>query len=1049
MNTLSIPVVAMASISLYVGSYRLLIYTRRRKYREDLTFAILCFVIVFYDAFCVGLYNSASVSEGVQWQRAQFISLAVFVPAFLWFVSDYTHQKPGTIIHIYEAFYLLAIIVQLVDRSSLTFLIDQPSIKHIVLFRSLTITYYEATLGLFSSIQSWVGMIASAYILIIGIRYFKSGHKQEAMPLILAIVLMYAAGLNDTLVSNGLYHFVYLMEYAYLATISVMAYSLSNTVVEAAIAKDALKKSEERFRSLVETTSDWVWEVNADGLYTYSSPKVYDVLGYGPREIIGRRPFDFMPPDEAKRVSAIFQETVQNEKPLERAENINIKKDGGLVVLETSGVPFFDEHGKLLGYRGIDRDITERKRTEQALELSEKKFYEAFHSSPVMMTIEGEDHKFIDVNQAFLDGLGYSREEVLGKSGSELNLWTSVEDTQKVQKMGAEQNSVYNFEMGFRRKSGEVGTILLSNDKFEVNGKSYELTSGLDITERRQMADRIFEQKELAEVTLRSIGDAVITTNIDRLVEFLNPVAENLTGWKMEEAIGQNLIEVFRVINEESRKPVVDPVERCLREGRAVGLANHSVLISRDGHEFSIDDSAAPIRNRRGEIIGTVLVFHDVTEERRLSLQVAHDAMHDSLTGLVNRREFDKRLERALMSTKERNISHVLCYLDLDQFKIVNDTAGHAAGDELLKQVARLLRGMFRQRDTLARLGGDEFGLLLENCQLDHAVVICNDILARIRDSSFLWEGNSFQVGVSIGIVPITTEKQNINQLLSQADVACYTAKDLGRNRVYVYQTEDSETSQRHSEILQAAHMKDAIIHEQFLLYCQPIAQLTGEHSSFSNYEVLLRMLSNEKDLVLPSVFIPPAERYGLMPTIDRWVIRQTFSTMSKYAVENVQITINLSGNSLDDDDLLEYVLQQLQEFSIPANHICFEITETAAIHHLNKAQTFIHGFRERGGKIALDDFGSGFSSFRYLKSLAVDYIKIDGAFVSDMLANPGDQAMVEAITRVAHTLGIYVIAEHATNQETVNRLREIGVEGVQGFGIGFPVPVEEAWTTE
>jgi EAL domain-containing protein (putative c-di-GMP-specific phosphodiesterase class I) len=240
--------------------------------------------------------------------------------------------------------------------------------------------------------------------------------------------------------------------------------------------------------------------------------------------------------------------------------------------------------------------------------------------------------------------------------------------------------------------------------------------------------------------------------------------------------------------------------------------------------------------------------------------------------------------------------------------------------------------------------------------------------------------------------------------------------------------------------------MQDAIDHDQFILYCQPIAQLVRDHSDISSYEVLIRMLNDERDLVLPGVFIPPAERYGLMPAIDRWVIKQTFSTIYMYDIDNIQISINLSGNSLDDENLLEYVLQQLQEFSIPPNQICFEITETAAIHHLSKAQEFIREFRKRGGKIALDDFGSGFSSFHYLKSLPVDYIKIDGAFVSNMVTSPGDTAIVEAITKVAHTLGIYVIAEHATDQETVNRLREIGVEGVQGYGIGFPTPVEAIW---
>lgn len=570
-----------------------------------------------------------------------------------------------------------------------------------------------------------------------------------------------------------------------------------------------------------------------------------------------------------------------------------------------------------------------------------------------------------------------------------------------------------------------------------------------ELSQRKQMQDILFDEKERAEVTLHSIGDAVITTDIHAQVEYLNPVAENLTGWNIKDAFGQPLERVFKVINEESRKPVLDPVARCLQEGRVIELANHSILIRRDGQEFSIDDSAAPIRNRKGEVIGAVLVFHDITEERRLTRQVAHDAMHDGLTGLVNRREFEKRLGRALNSAKERNLTHVLCYLDLDQFKIVNDTAGHVAGDELLRQLAELLSGLFRQRDTFARLGGDEFGLLLENCQLDQAQVICNKILAKTRDFSFAWGGNNFQVSVSIGITPITAEKESANQLLSQADIACYAAKDLGRNRFNVYQSEDSETAQRHGEIIQAARMRDAVINDQFILYCQPIAELRQESQDFSRYEVLLRMQNDENKLSLPSAFIPSAERYGLMPAIDRWVIRRTFAAIAKSKLQGVQVTINLSGNSLDDDGLFEYVVEQLNEFSIPPTQICFEITETAAIHHISKARDFTQAFRERGGKIALDDFGSGFSSFRYLKTLPVDYIKIDGEFVREMLANPNDQAMVEAITQVAHTLGIYVIAEHATNIETVNRLRELGVEGAQGFGIGFPIPVEDAWKNE
>jgi two-component system, LuxR family, sensor kinase FixL len=414
MNTLSIPVVAMASISLYVGLYHLSIYIRRPQYREDLTFALLCFSAVFYDTFCVGLYNATSVSEGVQWQRAQLIALAALVPAFLWFVSDYTHQKPGIFIYASSIYYLFATIVQLVDRSSLTWLVDQPSIKNIILPFGLSVTYYEVTFGIFTTIQSLMGMLISIYPLVMSIRYYRDGHKKETIPLFLGISFMFVAAFHDTLVSNDFYHFIYLMEYAYLGIIVVMAYSLSNMVVEAAIAKDALRKSEERFRSLVETTSDWVWEVDISGTYTYSNPRVRELLGYEPQEIIGKNPTELMLPGEAKRIEEIFLDVASRQKSFERLENTSLRKDGQLVVLETNGVPFFDANGKLLGYRGIDRDITERKRSEKALQESEERYRRLVEVSPIPMWIN-QNGLITYMNPAALQTLGATQlDQVIG-----------------------------------------------------------------------------------------------------------------------------------------------------------------------------------------------------------------------------------------------------------------------------------------------------------------------------------------------------------------------------------------------------------------------------------------------------------------------------------------------------------------------------------------------------------------------------------------------------------------------------------------------------------
>ncbi len=563
--------------------------------------------------------------------------------------------------------------------------------------------------------------------------------------------------------------------------------------------------------------------------------------------------------------------------------------------------------------------------------------------------------------------------------------------------------------------------------------------------ERERIQNALFDEKERAQVTLDSIGDAVITADQHGHVEYLNPVAEKLTGWTAEEALQQPLGRVFQIINEVSREPIADPVERCLEEGKVIGLANHTVLIRRDGREFGIDDSAAPIRNREGQVIGVVLVFHDVTEARRLQRQMAYDATHDTLTGLVNRREFETRLNHCLTSAKERKLQHALCYLDLDQFKVINDTVGHIAGDEMLKQVSRLLSGLFRYRDTLARLGGDEFGLLLENCPMEKAIEAANKIIDHLSVYQFTWEGQSFRVGASIGIVKISEQTQSIAQALSEADVACYTAKDLGRGRFHVYQAEDIETAQRHGEILQAVQLRDAIDKDLFQLYCQPVVPLVENNSHVQYYELLLRLKGDDQKVILPNTFIPSAERYGLMTSIDRWVIQTALSTLAtELSDRELRLSINLSGNSLNDETLLDFVKTQFNKYSIPPEWICFEITETAAIQNLNKAQYFVSEVRRLGAQIALDDFGSGLSSFRYLKTLPVDFLKIDGSFVKDMLESQNDKAMVTAIHQLGHTMGIYTIAEHVEQEEIIAQLRELGVDYAQGYALGYPKPFEE-----
>jgi diguanylate cyclase (GGDEF)-like protein len=425
-----------------------------------------------------------------------------------------------------------------------------------------------------------------------------------------------------------------------------------------------------------------------------------------------------------------------------------------------------------------------------------------------------------------------------------------------------------------------------------------------------------------------------------------------------------------------------------------------------------------------------------------------YQAQHDDLTGLINRREFEVRLERCLKSVHENNAQHIFCYLDLDQFKLVNDTCGHSAGDELLKQVSVLLANKMRDRDTLARLGGDEFGLLLENCSLADANQINNALLKIIRDYRFIHDDKIFNIGVSIGLVVINRGFENVSEIIHAADSACYSAKSAGRNQSFLFNAGDIEVVQHRSAVESISDITDEIDDEQFMLYCQPIVPLTSQITEIIHYEILLRKIDLDGKIILPTTFIPSAERYHLMPNIDRWVIKNVFLAYRKLMDINAEkcnyvFSINLSGTSLGDKSLLGFIQDMFVKYSIPPESICFEITETAAIVNLKNTILLFSALRKLGCSFALDDFGSGMSSFTYLKNFDVDYLKIDGTFVKEMHINKIDHAMVRSIHSVAEAMNIKTVAEFVENEDILRELKNIGVHYGQGLYLGAPVTVK------
>ena len=574
---------------------------------------------------------------------------------------------------------------------------------------------------------------------------------------------------------------------------------------------------------------------------------------------------------------------------------------------------------------------------------------------------------------------------------------------------------------------------------------SLSIIIALNVSRRTLNSEKTLQiEKELAEVTLYSIGDAIITIGPDNLINEMNPVAEELTGWRKSNALRKQLDDVLNLKSEESNNDIPNPVIESIKSNKSIYSNQDATLIRKDDKVFAIEYTAAPITDSDQKNHGGIIVFRDVTPMRTMAYQLSYQASHDSLTGLVNRREFEIRLKHAIGSAYSDHQNHVLFYLDLDQFKIINDTCGHVAGDELLKQISIRLKSKLRDGDTIARLGGDEFGVLLKSCSIDKATQIAEQLRESIKEVRFVWGDKSFDTGVSIGVVPINITSGNVSDILSAADTACYEAKDQGRNRIHVYHIDDDSLTKRRGEMQWVHRITDALDHDKFTLFCQEIVPLTNESHNQYFYELLVRIQNDDQSMVMPMAFIPAAERYNLMPVIDKVVIEKALDELIllNRINSNIYFSINISGQSLCDNHFLDFVIDKFNQTNISPTQIIFEITETAAIANFSQAIRFIQVLKGIGCQFALDDFGSGLSSFAYLKNMPVDYLKIDGYFVRDIINDPTDMAFVESINQIGKVMGIKTIAEYVEDEQILAKLKTIGVNFAQGFHFGKPEPV-------
>ncbi len=569
-----------------------------------------------------------------------------------------------------------------------------------------------------------------------------------------------------------------------------------------------------------------------------------------------------------------------------------------------------------------------------------------------------------------------------------------------------------------------------------------------DIEALTRLRKLLEAEKERAQVTLKAITNGVVTTGLDGLVDSMNAAAERLTGWGEAQARGQPVAAVVDLRDADGAAAPDNPIALCLRENRVVAAPGHALLLARGGRRYSVEHASAPLHLADGRPDGAVLVLHDVTEARGLLDSLSHQASHDALTGLVNRREFGVRLQRALERNKEgAEKNGALLYLDLDQFKIVNDTCGHGAGDELLRQLAYAYGQHVRERDTLARVGGDEFALIVEHCSEAEATRVADKLLETTRAFRYVCKGRSFQLGVSIGLIPIDGVADTVEEALRLADHACYIAKESGRNRVFMQKSGDSEMVQRRNDMYWTTRVGDAFRSDQLQLFYQPIEALGGAAPGL-HYEILLRMKNGSAGPILPGTFLPSAERYDLMPSIDRWVLDHSLAWLERHpqhVAELALCSINLSQRTLADPTFQHYAVARIGSSSLPPRKLCFEITETGAVANLHKTLSFINELKALGCSFALDDFGTGMASFAYLKQLPVDYVKIDGSFIQAMGRSRVDFEMVRFTNEISHLMGRRTIAEFVANKATLRQLKEIGVDFAQGFLLGKPRPLAPA----
>lgn len=802
------------------------------------------------------------------------------------------------------------------------------------------------------------------------------------------------------------------------------------------VAEQAEVRSKKRLAAVLEQLPAMVWTTDRDLQLTSLAGAVATMLDKRIVELMGTPAEELFDPADDPSIERAYTSALGGEAATFNAYRAERHFRCHIVPLRTNA-------DRIDGCLGIASDVSDQKQAEVILRESEDRYRQLVESSQGMICTHDLDGFVLSINPAAAKSVGYRPGDIIGRRLDEF--------------LDPKAKPLFpDYLKRMREHAADEGTMLIQTRDGEhrmwayhntlvltAQGQPYVLGHAQDITDRMRAENALKQSEQRFRDFAEVAADFFWELDAESRFIYLSERCQDVMGIKPDEMLQRTWEQLLDEGLQDKRKWLIHLKELTKR----IAFEDFEVTwIRPDGDARVLRISGRPVIDQRGAFAGYRGVTRDVTDAYLMTQKIAYQATHDGLTGLVNRREFERRLGMAVNSAKRVGAHHALCYMDLDQFKLVNDTAGHIAGDELLELLADVLRQRARAADTIARLGGDEFGFLLENCPLDKALEIAQSTVESVGNFVFSWEGQSFEIGVSIGLVPITEDTTDSVQALTQGDVACYTAKDLGRNQVHVYSGKGSEPSRRHLELYRATEIREALTAQRFELYAQPIYQLEKSSKKLRYYEIFVRLIDREGNTLPPSKFIPPAERYGMMPALDRWVIKNTLDYFggSQRLPDGVGVSINLSPYSLSDIGFVDDLLAEVDRAELEADRICFEINEAAVMRNLSTAIDFIKKLKATGCKFALDDFGSGLSSVAYLRSLAIDYLKIDGTFIREMDSTALDHSVVSMINNLGHMVGTQTIAEAVEHESDIDRLRELGVDYAQGYVLGKPIRIDE-----